>query len=329
MLRGHPKGIAGSLEFTSFRQGVRYRDEKIRTQGRIKGVTTLHDGIIFHSRIKWLIVVQMIVGISPIASLLLPHSMWIWIIPSLYAFMGLSIAQLMLLSLWVVNGSNKWNVRLSGALGGTAYVTIWPALGQQMSRYNESSFIVTFLFNLAYYAPFVLLSLGAFIVMQRKGIKLVHTSDVIGQVAPLHLKYSTLHLLVIMSICSLVLGLVKVSQADEQTAGFNMLAVASVYVLMWVVFLINSICAAWAALYLNSPWSRITIAIGISATLGTAVARPLGIDSLPLWNVIALHRVMTCSLFTMVFTIVVIVSLLVVRSCGYRLVPKELLIKAE
>lgn len=288
------------------------------------GVTALHDGTTLHSRIKWLIAVQVIVGIAPIATFSLPSSMWIWMIPQFSAFMGLGIAQLMLLSLWVVNGSNKWNVRLVGALGGTAYVTIWPVLCQHMLPFYELSFMDKFLAGFAYNAAFVLLFSGAFKVMQRKGIKLVPTSDVIRQVAPLHLQYSTLHLLVIISICSLVLGLVKASQTAEQMPGtFSTLAQASGYVLMWVVFLINSICAAWAALSPNSPWSRIAIAISISALLGTAMAIPSGNDPLSWWSV------MTTCLLTVVFTIVVTASLLVVRSCGYRLIPKELLVKTE
>ena len=77
----------------------------------------MHDGATVHSRIKWLIAVQMIFGTAQLASLSLPSTNWMF--PVMWALSALSIAQLMLLSLWVGMSGYKWIVRLVGALGGT------------------------------------------------------------------------------------------------------------------------------------------------------------------------------------------------------------------
>ena len=278
-----------------------------------------------HSRMKWLIAIQMIVGIAPLASFSLPSSTWM--LPVMWALSALSLAQLMLLSVWVGMGSNKWTARLVGAVGGTAYVTIWPVLAEYVSpnvMEHETSFVNAFLVMFTSYTALVLLFSGSFLLLQRRGTKLVQTCKLVAQVERPRTHYSVFHLLVLMSFCSLVFSLVKLAQPAEQTpTGLSTLALVAGFILMMVVFLVNSICAAWATLSPMSPWPRIVLALVVSSLLGVAFAIASGNYSFSWWIFIA------ACLVPVVFTTIVIVSLLVVRSCGYRFASRELLTTAK
>ena len=163
----------------------------------------------------------------------------------MWALSALSIAQLMLLSLWVGMGGSNWIVRLVGALGGTTYVTIWPELAPYISpdiTVHQLPLTSKFLDMFAAYAALVLLLSGSFVMLQRRGTKLAHVSRIAAQASPPRIQYSMFHLLLLMSICSLVLSLVKTTQTAEQdTTGFSMLAFVAGYILILVVFLINNL----------------------------------------------------------------------------------------
>ena len=169
-------------------------------------------------------------------------------------------------------------------------------------------------------AAFTLLFSGCFVLLRRKGTKLKHLSTFNAEVARPRVKYSVLYLLVLMSTCSLLLSLVRIAQPTNQTVtGQSTLSLVATIILMMVVFFINSICAAWASLSLNSPWSRIGLTIGIALLLGITFGVATGHYSFSWWIFIPVCLIPVLS------TAIVIVSLLVVRSCRYRLVSKELL----
>lgn len=278
-----------------------------------------HDGQPVHRGIKWLVALHLIVGIAPLASGWLADA--VWVMPVYWALSALCIAQLTLLSLWVVLSERRWPARLAGAVSGTAYVTLWLVLGICISSVSTdhvlltiSGFLEVFGYMFASYAALVAVISTAFLLMRRFGARLTNDARTIASLTPRRSQYSVFHLLVITSVCSLILCLVKVSQPSEHLERTGMLAVVAGYLLAIVIFLINSVCAVWATLSPRSPCSRIGIALLVSSLLGVSLATDSGNDAGPWWMVLA------ASSIPVIVTAIVVLSLLVVRACGYRMV---------
>ncbi|TWU28191.1 hypothetical protein [Bythopirellula polymerisocia] len=272
-------------------------------------------------RIKLLIAIHLLVGIAPLAMFSLPETNWMF--PAMWALSSLSIAQIMLLSFWVGMGRNRGVGRTIGAFGGTAYVSFWPMMAQFLAfpdNAYDSLFTKEFLVEFSSYGALVLLLSCAFLLIRRKGISLVHLSELNTQIEVTRLRYSTFHLLLLMSICSVVLSLTKIAQPSEQTSiGFGSWTHVAGLILMLVVFLMNNLCAAWATLSLNSPWSRIALVIGIAFLSGVSFAVAFGYHSFSWFMVIS------ASLIPVLATTIVVASLLVVRSNDYRVVRNQML----
>lgn len=272
------------------------------------------------ARLKWLIILHLLVGIAPLASFSLPNGTWT--IEAGYALGSLTFAQLMLLSFWVGMSGDTGIVRAVGGLLGTAYIATWPVLAQYVSphfvEHELPPITRELLVRFSSFAAFTLLFSGCFVLLRRKGTTLEHLSTFDAAVERPRVKYSVLHLLVLMSTCSLLLSLARIAQPTDQTdTEQSTLSLVAIFILMMVVFAINSICAAWASLSLNSPWSRIGLTVGIAILLGISFGVATGHYSLS-WRIF----IPVC-LIPVLSTAIVIVSLLVVRSCGYRLVPSE------
>ncbi|WP_146448592.1 hypothetical protein [Bythopirellula polymerisocia] len=281
----------------------------------------MYDGTTNHTRIWLLVVIHLLFGIAPLAEFLFDGT--IWFSPADFALGSLSIAQIMLLSFWVGMGGSKWIVRVLGAIVGTAYVTLWPVLSPYMSfpvEEYESSFSQSFVSLFASYSAIILLLTSVFALIRRRGTKLIHLSQLNVDILPARVRYSTFHLLILMSICSFVLSLAKLAQPPEEpTTGFSTFRIVALFLLMLVVFLINNLCAAWATLSLNSPWTRIALVLGNALLLGISFAIATGNYSFS-WQMF-----IGVSLIPVLSTAIVIVSLLVIRSCHYRIVPSGLL----
>lgn len=280
-----------------------------------------HEERTVHPGIKWLVALQLIIGVAPLASLVGLNSAWL--LPIWWALSALSIAQLTLLSFWVGMSERGWLTRLAIAALATAYVSYWPVMAQCIASIGTDHdltqgllFIEPFLFMFANYAAFVTLISVGFIVMRRRGVTLTRHSQVMDPLTTPHSQYSVFNLLAIMSLCSLVLSLVKVADPEEKLARFEMVAQVASYLLVFIIFLINSICAAWATLGPRSPWIRIGVTTGVSWILGIAMAVATGNDS-PSW-----FMFLAASLIPVVSTTFVVLSLLVVRAFGYRLAAK-------
>jgi hypothetical protein len=90
--------------------------------------------------------------------------------------------------------------------------------------------------------------------------------------------------------------------------------------LMIITFLINSICAAFAALGTGQIRLRIVLVLTVASLLGIALSLAGRFDQndmFPWWMAPPM-------LMTVLSTAIVLGSLLVVRSCGYRLIPKAI-----
>ncbi len=270
-------------------------------------------------RIRLLLVVHLIVGIAPVGMFLIQYSNWMF--PWMWALSALSIAQLMLLSFWAGMATTKGAIRLLGALCGTAYVTTWYEVAPLLSpNYSglEQSFATSFLVEFSSDIAVVLLFAGAFMLIRRSGTKLRRLSLSESHATPARVQYSILNLLVILSISSVVFGLTRSARtAETSTAGFVDWQSLAGIGLMLIVFLVNVVCAAWAALSPGGIRLRIVLVLFVAVLLGIAFSVASGNDSGSWWIFVC------ASLIPVLSTAIVILTLLVVRSCGYRLLPKD------
>lgn len=280
----------------------------------------MHDESSARQRLKGLVVAQLFLGMAPLGTALLPiHGAWV--IAGIWAISAVSLAQLMLLSFWVGMGGNAVIVRVLGGIVGTAYLTTWAIAAYSVSlldaQYDSQPLVNGFLTTFLPYAASVLLSSACFLLLRRRCTELVHFSESSAKVAHSRVRFSIFHLLILISTCSLLLSLMRIARPSyEKITEHDMISFAALYILTLLVRTINSLCAAWASLSLSSPWARIIIAICIAFVLGTVEAFSLGHDVFSWWIIIS------ACLDSVLSTAIVIASLLVVRSCGYRLIPK-------
>ena len=225
------------------------------------------------------------------------------------------LAQLMLLSFWAGMGTSKPVHRRLGTLFGVVYVGIWPVVGAFLSPYAQAPSIASIVLDLSSKGIMVMLFAGVFLLFRRAGTELRRVADPAEADAAGRFQYSILHLLLIISVAAVVLGLVQSVRGPDQppTSAWRIVAVAA---LVLVSMLFNLFCAAWAVLSPGRTGLRVSLVLLISTFLGIALSLATKMDQGPRWLFVAQILVFV------VPTVIVVVSLFVVRSCGYRLVRK-------
>ena len=271
-------------------------------------------------RLRLLVGAHLFVGAAPLLSLLVPLE--VRFLPLIWATASVSLAQLMLLAFWVGMGTSRGMVRVAGGLMGSAYVATWPALISILSPHSQETpwreVVAWLLRAVGANCLMVLLFAGIFFLMRRWFTELRRVPDPAGPRPAARFQFSILHLLVIASIVAIVLGLMR----SARPAGMDAAAprtsweVVAAGVLMVVVFVVNAVCAVRAPLAVGPIGIRIFLVLLVAILLGAALGLVLHYDLLTWWQL--LFDVLALA----VPTVVVVVSLLVVRRCGYRLVPK-------
>jgi hypothetical protein len=261
-------------------------------------------------RLRLLVAVHLLVGMAPAATFLLPRNVWFPILERVLD--SISGAQVMLLAFWLGMGTSKSIRRLLSTLCGSAYVTVWPVVALLSSPdYMGPSAIGCYLGRFSINCAVVLVFAGILLLIRRRGGELRRVSESGTSDPPSRFQYSILHLLVITSIVAVVLGLARSTRATD-TADIGWY-VATLGILLVVVFAVNSVCAVWAALGAGQVRLRVSLVLLVAILLGTAL--PIAArQHLVSWRAFA-----SLLLATVLPTAILIVSLLVVRSCGYRL----------
>jgi hypothetical protein len=129
-----------------------------------------------------------------------------------------------------------------------------------------------------------------------------------------YVRFSIRNLLLLTAHIALVLMFVHLARDDATPPSAGKWALATV--LGIGIFFGTTVLAALAALSAGRPAPRIAAATAIAGLLGVAFSFALRHDDIAWWLV-------PCgALITIVPTLIVAGSLLAVRSCGYRLVPR-------
>lgn len=265
-------------------------------------------------RLRALVITHLALGVLPVAGFLVPPGNRY--LPLKWAMIAVGFGQLMVLSFWVGMSTVKGVLRLVGALCGTAYVVAWPLVGEWLSPHSTGpTSIAVYVGLFSVYSLVFFLLAGVFWLIRRSSTELRLVANPDGLVAPARFQYSILHVLIVMAFLSVVLGLIRSARVADVRNFWH-----CVDALMIITLVVNSICAAFAALGTGQIRLRMVLVLTVASLLGIALSlagRFDRSDVFPWWMAPPM-------LMTVLSTAIVLGSLLVVRSCGYRLIPKAI-----
>ncbi len=265
-------------------------------------------------KLKRLLAVHLALSVAPAAMFLHPVDVrWIQLTGALA---GVAFGQVMLLAFWAAMSGSSFRRRLVGSLVGVLYLAIWPAVAVVVSSHVEGSAPVAFAVYSGIYGVMFVVFVGVYLVLRRRVAELRHVEDP-GALPAVRFQFSILNLLLITSVVAIVVGLMRARTQDVLTDW----SMSLVIVLSLVAFIVNLVAAPWAALAPGPVRWRAALVALVAVMLGMAMAFT-ALSGLPTagWRV---WLFATQSLAFAIPPMVVVVSLLVVRSCGYRLLRKS------
>src|SRR5262249_10253999 len=130
------------------------------------------------------------------------------------------------------------------------------------------------------------------------------------------LQFSVLSVLIIMSIVAVVLTLLRASRNDVNDAGVEAFHWTAADSLAFIVFLLNTLIAAYASLWPSGVKRNVGLVLVVAVLLGLVLASASHSDQASWWLFIGM------TFIALIPTVIEVASLLVVRSCGYRLVRR-------
>ncbi|HUY33813.1 MAG TPA: hypothetical protein VMV69_13775 [Pirellulales bacterium] len=269
-------------------------------------------------KLRRLVTLHLLLSVVPATgSLVVPPEMRF--ISLRWALASVFLGQLMLLSFWGGMGTSRGIRRLAGALLGCAYLAIWPTLASMFrpstAETPPTHWIIEFLTVFGQECIVVVPLTGAFLAMRKWFSELRLVPDSEDSSAPARVQYSILSVLVVTAVIAVVLGLLRRARSGE-LIGNSDWRMAAANILGIVIYLIDTLCAAWAALGTGRVGPRVFLVCLVASLLGVVLSFAAQLDMLGWWLIPCL------ALDLLIAIAVVVVSLLVVRSCGYRLVPK-------
>ena len=266
-------------------------------------------------------------GAAPLLVLLVPkNNSFAYFIPFVWTVVSIPFGSMLTAAVWVGLGKARWPWRLLGGILFCFYVAIWfvmyePSLNIVPQRLIDV--LVSYLETAAGFCALVLSVGCSFMVIGRWFELRIPELNTISIKSGI--RFSMLQMLLLTSAVAIVLSLLQATRSsggDEVRAESTGHEIVS-YAFLFVIEFINSALAVGATLRLGRIIGRVAMVLLVSLALGVAIALGMGLDEDSPWFG---HNwwLFACSTFIAVVpTLVVVVSMLVVRSCGYRLVRRE------
>lgn len=273
-------------------------------------------------RLNVLVAVHLALAVVPVVIGLVPRREWGLLVT--HALIAVPVSQLMLLAFWFGLGTAKPRHRLLSTSCAVAYGVWWPVAGAFLWPYSRAQPIASVLARLAVELAMgmtlaltvvALLSFGVCLLVDRIGAELRRVSDT--EPAPARLQYSIAQALLITLVVAVLLGLPQAAGLVRGTQPWQFLASLATTILFLLVTLV---CATWAVLVSSRIRFRVTLVLLFSIFLG--IALPLSFDRDRLtgtWWIL-----LSEALAVVLSMAILIASLLVVGSCGYRLIRKAI-----
>jgi len=228
--------------------------------------------------------------------------------------------QLMLLCFWAGMGTSTGGRRLLGTLLGVAYLAFWQTQGS-----SNMSWVVKYSMMCNIHLIGTAFMGGTLLGMRRWKAELRRVSDSEETTSAARFQFSLLFVLMIITAVAVILGSVLSMQPATSDRNTSASGVAAI-LLFVTVPLLNLLCAVWATLSIGRVGWRILLAFAVSTALALAFSFPHSI----IWRAWSPKLMFAWTLFFVAMpTAIVVGSLLVVRWCGYRLVPKSLALGSQ
>lgn len=268
-----------------------------------------------HQRIRRLVATLLVLCAAPVLALLFPLN--VYYMPLLWATSALPLGVIMTLSFWVGLGNRPPLARLLWGMLGAIYVAAW-SVAPNLIGYALSSDPNTlgspqdYALGIAPYFALVAVFGGMFMLIGRYWSLTQATGE--DSKSPSKSQFSVLNLLLLTTIVAVLMTLIRESR--NSATSDNILAMLVTAILAFSIFFCNTACAAFAALMPTPIKRNCVLVLCISVLFGIAISLAAGHDRIGWWFVAS------GPLVSVMPTAVVLVSLLVVRSAGYRLVRK-------
>jgi len=248
-----------------------------------------------------------------------------------WSLLGISTAPGAMLGLWCALGSSHPLQRLWGGAGGVVFFAGCTVLREAVRRStlrfsyrpipdvmeNELAYYARqFGSSLAIWAAMFLIFVGLLMLARlRLGrIQRIGASEDAPPAAPA--QFSIQYLFAAVTLAAVVCGLSRGACYSWDWQG------PSQQGLYLIAKLAVTVIAAWAALALGPTRGRLWRAVAFAALVGMAYSIAMPTGDWNWWKVAWWWILFNGVLWTAPLAAILIVSLLVVRSCGYRLVPR-------
>jgi hypothetical protein len=279
------------------------------------------------SRIRWLVGVHLVLAAAPLVGLLLQFS--VYTLPILWALIALPLGGLLTLSVWLGFGRTRLVWRLAIGLAASFYLSVWPFI-QQCAQMHDSAEMPIYKSATDYFmgyleavTPFgiILFLFGGTFMLMGLRFQLTRAEPDAKQLRNERLQFSMLQIMVVMSAVAIILSLLRATRrADVGESTWDWLMMNA---FMFVIFFINTACAAFAALGIGKVKRNVGLVFAVSILLGVAVAIAMHNDMVSWWLFVGGMSL------AIIPTMTVLASLLVVRTCGFRLVRRVRAAPAE
>src|SRR5262245_59825568 len=279
-----------------------------------------------NQRIWWLIGTNIVLADTPLLGLLIDPSMAT--MPLLYVYASLPIGIITTLSVWVGLAHTRLLWRVAIGLAATFYVALWAHvfnMGWMPGRMDSEAWWMSYLKEVTPYSILLVLFGGAFMLIGRR-YQVVRVEPGREVASNERVQFSMMQVMLLMSAIAVVLSLLRATREMNARAPTEeaFWGTGVFYSFMSVIFFINTACAAFAALGFGRIKRNVAAVLAVSLLLGVSMAIGMRQETLENWIVIA-----ASTLITLVPTLTVVLSLLVVRSCGYRLVRRSTWLEAS
>ena len=229
--------------------------------------------------------------------------------PAIVVFAALLSAQVCLLGIWAGLGNLRWPLRTAGVFSGLGFIGGVAILADDMWRRNWGSLLT--LIGLILAATVVV---ALFLVVLRVWFLRVAFLEPSGPVALAEgLQFRIRDLLVLTAVVALLLGLGRIVHWTSGPRGVNSSELLAMAVMVLGVVSV-ALLTLWTGLGMGKPGPRLLILLPFCVATGAFI--PYIQSGSPWWRYVVWIGL------TVVEALLVVTSLWVVRSCGYRLVRK-------
>lgn len=275
------------------------------------------DALSSKGRMRQLIAAHLVLAAAPALQFVFLGSefliVWLWLLTTL------PFGSAMTLSVWTGLGHASIGQRLFTSAVATAYLGLWYAVGNAILSPQwpgTPSFLDIYGTALI---PFglVFVLFGAMFLLLGRFYQIVGVDSIAPKQESTGVRFSMLHVLALMSIVAVILSLVRVVRDARPTEEASLISWSSEDTLGAIVFLLNAACATYAALWPSNVKRNVSLVLLVTVLLGVVIGSATRNDESVWWQFVASMSI------GIIPTVVQLVSLLVVRSCGYRLICRN------